>query len=221
MSPYQAAHPRAVRATPRALGRRARRPGAPRRRAAAMSQQAAAPEPAAMSEPGDSVPGMEAAGGSGAGTLDCVVEFVLFVREDGYTAVRAAPLPAGGGPITAVGHELAGARPGETLRLTGAWTTHRVHGPRFEAATCERRPPRGVRAIRMYLGSGLVRGIGPLLAQAITDRFGEDTLTVIEHEPARLAEVYGIGERRTRRITESWRTQQTIKELMGVLRGYG
>jgi exodeoxyribonuclease V alpha subunit len=164
---------------------------------------------------------MEAGVGPGAGTLDCVVEFVLFVREDGYTAVRAGALPAGGGPVTAVGHELAGARPGETLRLTGAWTTHRVHGPRFEAATCERRPPSGVRAIRLYLGSGLVRGVGPLLAQAITERFGDDTLEVIEHEPARLAEVYGIGERRTRRITESWRTQKTIKELMGVLRGYG
>src|SRR5438445_8476917 len=154
------------------------------------------------------------------GTLDCVVEFVLFVREDGYTAVRAAPLPSGA-PVTAVGHELAGARPGETLRLSGTWAEHRRHGTRFEAAICERLPPQGVRAIRMYLGSGLVRGVGPLLAQAITDRFGDDTLEVIEHEPARLAEVYGIGQRRTRRITESWQTQKTIKQLMGVLRGYG
>lgn len=172
-----------------------------------------------MSDPGASVRGMQARGEPG--TLDCVVEFVLFVREDGYTAVRAAPLPAGGAPVTAVGHELAGARPGETLRLSGGWAEHRRHGARFEAASCERLPPQGVRAIRLYLGSGLVRGVGPLLAQAITDRFGEDTLQVIEHHPGRLAEVYGIGQRRTRRITESWQTQKSIKQLMGVLRGYG
>jgi exodeoxyribonuclease V alpha subunit len=152
-------------------------------------------------------------------TLDCVVEFVLFVREDGFTALRAAA--PDGEPLTAVGQELAGARPGEGLRLTGRWGEHRRHGAQFAVESCERRPPAGVPAIRRYLGSGLVRGVGPLLAQAITDRFGEDTLEVIDRAPARLAEVYGIGERRTRRITESWQAQKDIKELMGVLRGFG
>jgi exodeoxyribonuclease V alpha subunit len=152
-------------------------------------------------------------------TLDCVVEFVLFVREDGFTALRAAG--AGGAALTAVGRELAGARPGEGLRLAGRWAEHRRHGAQFAVEGCERRPPAGVPAIRRYLGSGLVRGVGPLLAQAITDRFGEDTLEVIDRAPARLAEVYGIGERRTRRITESWQAQKIIKDLMGVLRGFG
>jgi exodeoxyribonuclease V alpha subunit len=72
-----------------------------------------------------------------------------------------------------------------------------------------------VRAIRRYLASGLVRGIGPLLAQALTDRFGEQTLEVIEREPERLAEVYGIGRRRSRWIVESWHAQAEIRELMG------
>jgi exodeoxyribonuclease V alpha subunit len=152
-------------------------------------------------------------------TLDCVVEFVLFVREDGYTALRAG-LPDGTA-LTAVGAELAGARPGEGLRMTGRWGEHRRHGAQFGVETCERRPPTGVPAIRRYLGSGLVRGVGPLLAQAITDRFGEETLQVIDRAPARLAEVYGIGERRTRRITESWQAQKAVKELMGMLRGFG
>jgi exodeoxyribonuclease V alpha subunit len=152
-------------------------------------------------------------------TLDCVVEFVLFVREDGFTALRAAG--PDGALLTAVGTELAGARPGEGLRLTGRWTEHRRHGTRFTVENCRRRPPAGVPAIRRYLGSGLVRGVGPLLAQAITDRFGETTLDVIDRDPARLAEVYGIGERRTRRITESWQAQKTIKELMAVLCAVG
>lgn len=152
-------------------------------------------------------------------TLDCVVEFVLFVREDGFTALRAAD--PGGQALTAVGAQLAGARPGEGLRLAGRWSEHPRHGTRFAVESCERRPPAGVPAIRRYLGSGLVRGVGPLLAQAITDRFGERTLEVIDSDPARLAEVYGIGERRTRRITESWQAQKIIKELMGVLRAVG
>ncbi len=160
-------------------------------------------------------------------SLDCVVEFVLFVREDGFTALRAAPVPgshtedAPDGGLTAVGTELAGARPGEGLRLSGRWTEHRRHGRQFAVEACERHPPAGVPAIRRYLGSGLVRGVGPLLAQAITDRFGEDTLEVIDRAPTRLAEVYGIGERRTRRITESWQAQKAIKELMRQLRAYG
>lgn len=152
-------------------------------------------------------------------TLDCVVEFVLFVREDGFTALRAAA--PDGALLTAVGTELAGARPGEGLRLTGRWAEHRRHGTRFAVESCRRQPPAGVPAIRRYLGSGLVRGVGPLLAQAITDRFGERTLDVIDRDPARLAEVYGIGERRTRRITESWQAQKIIKELMVVLRSVG
>ncbi|MBS2966775.1 ATP-dependent RecD-like DNA helicase [Actinocrinis puniceicyclus] len=152
-------------------------------------------------------------------TLECAVEFVLFVREDGYTALRAAT--PDGAALTAVGAQLAGARPGEGLRLTGRWGEHRRHGAQFAVEECERRPPAGVPAIRRYLGSGLVRGVGPLLAQAITERFGEDTLEIIDRVPGRLSEVYGIGERRTRRITESWQAQKTIKELMSLLRGYG
>jgi exodeoxyribonuclease V alpha subunit len=152
-------------------------------------------------------------------TLDCTVEFVLFVREDGYTALRGAT--DDGTVLTAVGPELAGARPGESLRLAGRWAEHRRHGAQFAVEQCERRPPTAVPAIRRYLGSGLVRGVGPLLAQAITERFGEQTLQVIDRSPERLAEVYGIGERRTRRITESWQAQKTIKDLMALLRRYG
>ena len=161
---------------------------------------------------------MEAAGEGE--SLDCVVEYVLFVRDDGYTVLRAEGV-GGSGPLTAVGRELAGALPGETLRLTGHWAEHRRHGPRFEAAACERLQPSGLRAIRLYLGSGLVRGVGPLLAQAITDRFGEATLDVIDREPGRLAEVYGVGERRTRWIVESWQARKHVRDLMVTLRGFG
>jgi exodeoxyribonuclease V alpha subunit len=158
-------------------------------------------------QPGDVAgPGPEAGGSA----VDCVVEYVLFIRDDGYTVVRAEVISGGSGgepgSLIAVGDRLAGVRPGETLRLVGDWEQHRRHGARFAVRSCERLAPASVRAIRLFLASGLVRGIGPLLAQAITDRFGAATLDVIDHEPGRLAEVYGIGERRSRWITESWHT---------------
>ena len=120
-------------------------------------------------------------------TLECTVEFVLFVRDDGTTVVRAQlaqlpaassqsaytqsgevrpapgsePRPAENGALTASGLALAGARPGETLALTGTWTEHPRYGLRFAVTAAERLRPASVRAIQRYLGSGLVRGIGP------------------------------------------------------------
>src|SRR5258708_37351706 len=105
--------------------------------------------------------------------LACVVEYIHFIRDDGFTVLRAVPVrgaspsdsePRAGG-FAAAGVELAGVRPGETLRLTGHWEDTRRHGPRLAVAGCERLRPESVRAIRRYLASGLVRGIGPLLAQ--------------------------------------------------------
>ncbi|HET9168296.1 MAG TPA: AAA family ATPase [Actinospica sp.] len=156
--------------------------------------------------------------------LACVVEYIHFIRDDGFTVLRAVPVRGaepGASGFAAAGVELAGVRPGETLRLTGHWEETRRHGPRLAVAVCERLRPESVRAIRRYLASGLVRGIGPLLAQALTDRFGEQTLEVIEREPERLAEVYGIGRRRSRWIVDSWHAQAEIRELMTTLRGYG
>ena len=161
--------------------------------------------------------------------LECVVEYIHFIRDDGFTVLSAVPTrgashsadePRTAG-FAAAGVELAGVRPGESLRLTGHWEETRRHGPRLAVGTCTRLRPDSVRAIRRYLASGLVRGIGPLLAQALTDRFGEQTLEVIEREPERLAEVYGIGRRRSRWIVDSWHAQAEIRELMAALRGYG
>jgi exodeoxyribonuclease V alpha subunit len=156
--------------------------------------------------------------------LECVVEYIHFIRDDGFTVLRAVPARTaepGSSGFAAAGVELAGVRPGEPLRLTGHWEETRRHGPRLAVAACERLRPESVRAIRRYLASGLVRGIGPLLAQALTDKFGEHTLEVIEREPERLAEVYGIGRRRSRWIVDSWHAQGEIRELMAALRGYG
>ncbi|HEV2635774.1 MAG TPA: AAA family ATPase [Actinocrinis sp.] len=174
-------------------------------------------------------------------TIECTIEFVLYVRDDGTTVVRAQTdartnVPAAARELSgerngsgesadssfaAAGLALAGARPGETLALGGTWIQHPRYGLRFAVQTADRLRPASVRAIQRYLGSGLVRGIGPQLAAAITEQFGEQTLEVIDHSPERLAEVFGIGRRRTRMITESWLTHKAIRDLMVALRGFG
>lgn len=151
--------------------------------------------------------------------MDASVEHLMYVREDEYTVAR---MSADGVPgFVASGRALAGIQPGETLRLTGDWSEHARYGVRFAVATCERVVPATVRAIRVYLGSGLIRGIGPRLAHAIVDHFGDATLTVIDTEPQRLTEVINIGPARQAQIVQAWQEQQEIAALMVVLQGYG
>ncbi|MEV0596780.1 SF1B family DNA helicase RecD2 [Nonomuraea cavernae] len=151
--------------------------------------------------------------------MDASVEQLVYVREDEYTVARMTDEHGAG--FVATGRALAGVQPGETLRLTGEWGEHARHGRRFQVATCERVVPSTVRAIQLYLGSGLIRGIGPRLAQAIVSHFGDKTLTVIDTEPGRLTEVVNIGPARQAQIVEAWREQKEIAALMVVLQGFG
>ncbi|MBF8192129.1 ATP-dependent RecD-like DNA helicase [Nonomuraea sp. K274] len=151
--------------------------------------------------------------------MEASVEQLVFVREDEYTVAR---MSADGVPdFVATGRALAGAQPGETLRLLGDWSRHPRYGRRYAVTGCERVTPSSVRAIRIYLGSGLIRGIGPRLAYAIVDHFGEATLKVIDGEPERLTEVVNIGPLRQAQIVEAWREQKSIAALMVTLQGLG
>ncbi|WP_433223615.1 SF1B family DNA helicase RecD2 [Microtetraspora malaysiensis] len=151
--------------------------------------------------------------------MEASVEQLVFVREDEYTVAR---MSADGEPsFVASGRALAGAQPGETLRLTGEWDDHPRFGRRFATTGCERIVPSTVRAIRLYLGSGLIRGIGPRLAQAIVEHFGESSLEVIDDRPARLREVVNIGPVRQAQIVAAWREQKAIAALMVTLQGFG
>ncbi|QYC41180.1 ATP-dependent RecD-like DNA helicase [Nonomuraea coxensis DSM 45129] len=151
--------------------------------------------------------------------MEASVEQLVYVREDAYTVAR---MSADGVPdFVATGRALAGVQPGETLRLHGEWGRHARHGRRFAVSGCERVTPSSVRAIRIYLGSGLVRGIGPRLAHAIVEHFGEATLKVIDAEPERLTEVVNIGPLRQAQIVEAWREQKAIAALMVTLQGLG
>jgi exodeoxyribonuclease V alpha subunit len=153
-------------------------------------------------------------------TLDAVLERITYANDEtGYTVARVAT-DRSSDLLTVVG-PLLGAQPGERLRLSGRWRSHPQYGRQFEVQRYETVLPATVQGIRRYLGSGLIKGIGPRMAERIVDHFGEDTLRVIEQEPGRLVEVPGLGPKRTEMITMAWKEQQAIKEVMVFLQGVG
>ena len=125
-------------------------------------------------------------------TLDAVLERITYANEEtGYTVARVATDRASD-LLTVVG-ALLGAQPGESLRLSGRWTSHPQYGRQFQVEAYTTVLPATIQGIRRYLGSGLIKGIGPKMAERIVDHFGPATLEVIEQAPGRLVEVPGLG----------------------------
>jgi exodeoxyribonuclease V alpha subunit len=152
--------------------------------------------------------------------LEAVLERITYANEEtGYTIARVATERTGPDLLTVVG-PLLGAQLGESLRLTGRWTTHPKYGRQFEVRSYTTVLPATVQGIRRYLGSGMIKGIGPVMADRMVSHFGTDILRVIEEEPARLVEVYGLGPKRSKRIGAAWEEQKAIKEVMVFLQGH-
>lgn len=148
------------------------------------------------------------------------VEHVTFFNEEnGYSVIRVR-IPGRRDPVQAVGTFLH-ITPGEVLRMDGSWSTHARFGRQFVVDHYDTVAPAGAEAIRKYLGSGLIKGIGPVTAQRIVARFGEHSLDIIDKEPERLMEVEGIGRFRHRQITKAWEDQKEIRDLMVFLRSHG
>ncbi|TMR88801.1 ATP-dependent RecD-like DNA helicase [Nonomuraea basaltis] len=153
--------------------------------------------------------------------LEAVLERITYANEEtGYTIARVATERSGSELLTVVG-PLLGAQVGESLRLHGRWTSHPRYGRQFEVRSYTTVLPATVQGIRRYLGSGLIKGIGPKMAERIVDHFGTDTLEVIEQQPERLVEVPGLGPKRTKMIAAAWEEQKIIKEVMIFLQGVG
>jgi exodeoxyribonuclease V alpha subunit len=152
--------------------------------------------------------------------LEAVLERLTYVNEEtGYTIARVAT-GRGSDMLTVVG-ALLGAQPGESLRLQGWWSSHPQYGRQFEVVSYTTVLPATIQGIRRYLGSGLIKGIGPVFAERIVEHFGLDTLQIIEEQPGRLVEVAGLGPKRTAKITAAWVEQKAIKEVMVFLQGVG
>jgi exodeoxyribonuclease V alpha subunit len=153
--------------------------------------------------------------------LDGVLERVTFANpETGYTIARIGSGRGGSDLITAVG-PLLGAQVGESLRMRGRWTSHPKYGRQFEVHSYTTVLPATTQGIQRYLGSGLIKGIGPVMAERMVAHFGVDIMHVIENSPGRLIEVDGLGPKRTAMITAAWAEQKAIKEVMVFLQEVG
>ena len=122
--------------------------------------------------------------------------------------------------VTVVGHA-ATIGAGERVQMSGQWVNDRTHGQQFKAVFLKASPPTTLEGIEKYLGSGMIRGIGPVYAKKLVRAFGEAVFELIEQEPARLHEVAGIGPKRAERIVAGWADQKVIREIMLFLHAHG
>jgi exodeoxyribonuclease V alpha subunit len=153
-------------------------------------------------------------------TLTGIIERVTFHNPDTGFSVLRVQARGRRGLVTVVGN-LPGAVAGEYVEAAGAWVHDREHGEQFQAERLQCTPPHTAAGIEKYLGSGLVKGIGPHFAKKIVAVFGERTLDVIDESPAFLQEVKGIGPRRIQRIRESWQEQKAVRNIMVFLQSHG
>ena len=152
--------------------------------------------------------------------LEAVLERITYANEENGFTVARVDTGRGGELVTVVG-SLLGAQVGESLRMEGRWGSHPQYGRQFTVENYTTVLPATVQGIRRYLGSGLIKGIGPKIAERIVDHFGLRTLEVIEEDPRQLIAVPGLGPKRTQRIAAAWEEQKAIKEVMVFLQGVG
>lgn len=143
-----------------------------------------------------------------------VVQVVFQNEENGYAVLRV--VDDDGQVITVVG-TIPCAAPGEDLIVHGRWTTHPAHGEQVQAEQVERAMPSTANAIEAYLASGIVRGIGPATAQKLVERFGNNTLRILDDEPELLAHVRGLTPRKAEEIAAGWQQQMGLRQLMSFL----
>jgi len=153
-------------------------------------------------------------------TVEGTLEQIVYSNEEGSWSVVRLDVAGERGLTTAVGN-LQGTTPGETLRLTGAWEKNPKFGRQFRVESYLAIQPSTLVGIERYLGSGLIPGIGPKMAERLVATFGLDTLEVIESHPERLQQVPGIGPKRRAEIRRAWAEQRRVKDLMVFLQSHG
>jgi len=150
--------------------------------------------------------------------LTAIVQDTTFRNdENGYTVLHAV---VGRTEHTIVGI-LPELSPGENVTFEGRWTEHPTYGRQFSANQCTITPPTGKSAIEKYLGSGLIRGIGPSTAKLIVQHFGEDAMDIMDEHPERLTEIPGIGPKKAAMIMESYTEQMGMRRALVFLQKYG
>ena len=157
---------------------------------------------------------------SGLEVLAGSVERVTFHGEESGFCVLRIKARGHRELVTVVGHAAA-VSAGEWITASGEWINDRTYGPQFRSRFLKASAPTSTEGIERYLGSGMIRGIGPVYAKKLVRAFGERVFDVIETEPGRLREVDGIGPVRAERITTAWAEQKAVREIMMFLHGHG
>lgn len=149
-----------------------------------------------------------------------VVERITYRNEENFYTVARFQKEGERGLVTVVGN-FPSISVGEHLVLTGEWVVHREYGMQFKVESHEVTLPATLEGIEKYLGSGLIKGIGPVTAKRLVEHFGLETLTVIDTQPQRLTEVDGIGEKKAATIAAAFQAQKDIQEIMVFLQSSG
>jgi len=152
--------------------------------------------------------------------LQGVIERLTFHSEETGYAIARLKVPKAQDLITIVGN-FANIQAGQTLALEGIWRSHPKYGDQFQVNQYRETKPATLTGIEKYLGSGLIKGVGPVTAKRIVAHFGLETLEIIETQIERLIEVPGIAKKRVKMIQTAWETQKSIKEVMVFLQGHG
>jgi len=152
--------------------------------------------------------------------LNGSVERVTFHSEASGFCVLRTKVKGHRDVVTVIGNA-ASITAGEYIECQGVWVNDKTHGLQFKASTLNVVAPTTLEGIEKYLGSGMVKGIGPHFAKKLVKAFGEAVFDVIEHEPAKLLQLEGIGQKRTERITAAWEEQKAIRKIMVFLQSYG
>ncbi|MBW2522377.1 MAG: ATP-dependent RecD-like DNA helicase [Deltaproteobacteria bacterium] len=154
-------------------------------------------------------------------SIEGILDRITFQNEEnGYTVARLLDSGREKKTVTVVGF-LSGVPVGSTLSLTGTWINDSRYGRQFKLLSYEIIKPNTINGIERYLGSGLIRGIGPAYAARIVGRFGLQTLDILENDPDRLGEVAGLGKARVASIKKAWQEQKEIHRIMVFLQGHG
>lgn len=148
------------------------------------------------------------------------IERITYTNEENGFTIAKVRIQGQRDLVTVVGNMVA-PTPGELVEMRGEWTTHPQYGVQFKVLSYQSKVPATVVGIQRYLGSGLIKGIGPVMAKRIVSRFGEQTLEIIEKDIDQIAAVEGIGKKRIEMIQEAWDAQREIRNVMLFLQSHG
>ncbi|EFL52965.1 helicase, RecD/TraA family [Solidesulfovibrio fructosivorans JJ]] len=141
------------------------------------------------------------------------VQSVTFFSEETNYLIARVKSKDEPGPFSIVGN-IGPVTPGEMLRVTGTWVTHPKYGRQFQVSVAAREMPATINGIRRYLASGMIKGVGGVLATRMVDAFGEKVLDILDTEPEKLLAVEGVGKRKLKEIVASWQAQHEVRSLM-------